>query len=191
MEIPLAGDNFVESTSPHRWGQGLRGAHTGRDRRRAEPLWTERTKIRDARHLFPNGTPAMCSLLPARGHSRGRWSALQFSQGEGKTGVSIQLCSHCKSPYWRFRGDHPPKGFCQVSCRDEKLAGKKRSIPPLPENALRSIMEHRRERHQCTDILMWFECIECEALEKVYAEAIEYHYDRITRELVGAGRKAK
>jgi len=106
-------------------------------------------------------------------------------------GMSIQLCSHCKSPYWRFRGDHPPKGFCQVSCRDEKLAGKKQPIPPLPENALRSIMEHRRERHQCTDILMWFECVECEALEKVYAEAIEYHYDRITRELVGAGRKAK
>jgi len=102
--------------------------------------------------------------------------------------VSVQLCAHCKLPYWRFRGDHPPKGYCQVSCYEAKKAGRSDNTPPLPENALRAIVEHRTVMHGSPDILARYECERCEELEVKYAESIEWHVDRITREIVSEAR---
>lgn len=102
--------------------------------------------------------------------------------------MSVQNCGHCKTPYWRFRGDHPPKGFCSTPCHDLKKAGKKEERPQLPENALRAMMAHRAEKHGSSDVLGWYDCSECENLEKAYSESLEWHYDRITREIVGQAR---
>ncbi len=102
--------------------------------------------------------------------------------------MSVQNCAHCKSPYWRFRGDHPPKGVCSIPCYDARKAGKQSQAPPLPENVLRAMMAHRSAVHQTTSVLDWFECETCEKLEADYAEAIEWHVDRITREIVNEAR---
>jgi hypothetical protein len=99
--------------------------------------------------------------------------------------VSVQLCSQCKSPYWRFRGDHPPKGVCSIPCHEERKAGRKPgNAPPLPENALRAMVEHRSIMHGSPDVLPWYECERCDELEAAYSEAIEWHVGRITREIV-------
>ena len=103
--------------------------------------------------------------------------------------MSVQNCAHCKSPYWRFRGDHPPKGVCSIPCYDARKAGRKAdNVPPLPENALRAIVEHRSVMHGSPDILAWYECEMCDKLEVQYAESIEWHVDRITREIVNEAR---
>ena len=102
--------------------------------------------------------------------------------------MSIQLCSHCKLPYWRFRGDHPPRGVCSVLCNDARKAGEATPTPRLPSEILWEIREHRRDIHQCTDILVWFECETCEELEARYGDSLEYHYDRITRDIVKEAR---
>lgn len=103
--------------------------------------------------------------------------------------MSVQLCSQCKSPYWRFRGDHPPKGVCSVPCNDARKAGKRSDVPDLPSNILSMMYEHRRDVHKSTSILDFFDgCSRCEELEEAYSDALEYHYDRITREIVSKAR---
>lgn len=99
--------------------------------------------------------------------------------------MSVQVCAQCKTPYWRFRGDHPPKGVCSLPCHEDRKAGRKAgNTPPLPENALRKIVEHRTLMHGSPDILAWYGCERCEELEASYSESIQWHVDRITREIV-------
>lgn len=49
-------------------------------------------------------------------------------------------------------------------------------------------MAHRVQKHGSSDVLAWYDCEECESLEKKYSESLEWHYQRITREIVSEAR---
>lgn len=50
------------------------------------------------------------------------------------------------------------------------------------------MVEHRSIMHGSPDVLPWYQCERCDELEAVYSEAIEWHVDRITREIVKEAR---
>ncbi len=100
--------------------------------------------------------------------------------------MSIALCSNCKVTYWRFRGDHPPSGFCSVLCHAIKK--KKSQAPPSPQAVLNVMMRHRLTEHHSTSVLEWFDCTECDQLEKSYSESLEWHTEKITRDIAVEAR---
>lgn len=97
--------------------------------------------------------------------------------------MSVQRCSSCDTPYWRYRGDFPPKGYCSGTCYEARKS-RKTSAPEPPEAALKMLMAHLLTVHGCTSVLQWFDCPECDRLEAMYANALDYPSDRLTREMV-------
>ena len=75
-----------------------------------------------------------------------------------------------------------------MSCFDAKRNGKKPERPPVPSHVLMVMLDHRRTAHGTTDVLAWFDCPACEQIEKAYSESLEWHYDRITREIAGEAK---
>ena len=98
--------------------------------------------------------------------------------------MSVSDCSHCGNPYWRFRRDHPPSGYCSVTCFEARRSGKKKPEPPaLPQDVLMLMYRHRLQIHNSTSILADFDCEECERMEGVYAESLSWHQMKAEREL--------
>ena len=48
--------------------------------------------------------------------------------------MPISRCSHCDRFYWRYRTDHPPRGFCSTDCHDKR--GTKAEKIPKPGHIL-------------------------------------------------------
>lgn len=85
----------------------------------------------------------------------------------------ISTCSHCRVPYWRYRGDFPPKGYCSLVCHDAR--GRREKPVERPETVaavLDEVRRHRLEVHGTHDALTWFDCPMCELLEARYARTI-------------------
>jgi hypothetical protein len=102
----------------------------------------------------------------------------------------IATCLHCHAPYWRYRRDHPPAGFCS---NPHAAAGAKRKpghTPVLPEEILREMRHHRFEAHMTTSPLTWHNCERCDELEGAYAESLMYHVSRISAEIASDQRGA-
>src|SRR5271165_4975648 len=106
-----------------------------------------------------------------------------------ETGMSVQICP-CKRPYWRYRKDFPPAGYCSVFCFENRKK-KRREPPPEPQKVLSLMYEHRRDAHHSFSILEWFNCERCDELEQQYAESLDWHTDRISREIAEDGRKKR
>jgi hypothetical protein len=96
-------------------------------------------------------------------------------------------CRHCHAPYWRYRRDHPPPGFCSVTCREQRgQARPAEPPPPEPRVILRRMREHNRLIHNVDSALLAWGCEGCAELDAEYAESLEYHQARRTAELVKA-----
>ena len=96
----------------------------------------------------------------------------------------IANCRTCKKSYWRFwpNTEPPPGGYCSILCYESR--GSRQEDPPeSPATVLQFMYRHRSITHQTTSILAWFDCEECERLECLYADSLDYHYKRITREI--------
>lgn len=88
----------------------------------------------------------------------------------------------CKRFFWRWRKDHPPKGHCSVSCYEDHRP-KKSLRPDKPANILHSMYRHRADVHLSTSILAWFDCAECERLEGIYRESLDWHTAKVSEEI--------
>lgn len=99
----------------------------------------------------------------------------------------IALCKHSHNPFWRYRRDHPPKGFCSLPCHDEHGKPKEEPIPPEPHVIVRRMREHNRLIHNVDSALLEWHCPACERLEAEYAASIEHHSQRLAREMVATG----
>lgn len=93
--------------------------------------------------------------------------------------MSIPTCRHCKKTYWRYRSDHPPAGYCQVRCAEAGPAKKQKGEPPpaKPDAVLFEYRAHRISAHRDRHFLQDYECEECERLQGVYAESMNYWLD--------------
>ena len=89
--------------------------------------------------------------------------------------MPISQCRHCDKAYWRWRPDHPPKGFCSVLCRELCKAGATPDREETPEVAIWRIRQHLLAYHDDTNMTTWHNCDTCEELEEKYAAALEWH----------------
>lgn len=83
--------------------------------------------------------------------------------------MSTPRCPVCKRPYWRFRSDWPPRGYCSFKCWNERS---RRRTKPKIESAtqvLDAFREHRLTVHATRDLSAWFDCETCERFEERYA----------------------
>ena len=92
----------------------------------------------------------------------------------------ISQCKNpdCGRPYWRYRADFPPRGFCSVTCKDVHA----RRHPPyeperIPGFFVSLIKEHLERAHHTSDINSWFQCSECERLAAAYAASLSQHVE--------------
>jgi len=81
--------------------------------------------------------------------------------------MSVQICRHCALPYWRYRGDHPPKGFCSTPHRDQHT-----------EQRRPKIKDHNRLIHDADSSMIAWDCKACERLQTEYAESLTFHFGR-------------
>jgi hypothetical protein len=86
----------------------------------------------------------------------------------------IVQCRRCKQAYTRYRRDHPPSGYCSNDCHDRAKGQKPAAAPRQPSAVLLDIINHRRIVHGTTDLIEWFECRACDALEGEHAFSIHY-----------------
>ena len=101
----------------------------------------------------------------------------------------ISLCHSCHTNYWRYRKDHPPRGFCSYPCY---VAGPQKVKPPaplLPAQVLELMKTHRGHVHNTDSILQFFDCEICESLEEQYAESIQYYVSVITAEICAEAQR--
>lgn len=105
--------------------------------------------------------------------------------------MSIGVCGNpdCKLPYWRYRKDHPPSGYCSVPCHDHHRESKASHAAENPQVVLLRMMEHRRIKHNTDSVLTWFDCEECEILEGRYSQSLEWGYAAVTRDIALAARR--
>lgn len=102
----------------------------------------------------------------------------------------IARCNHCQTLFWRYRRDHPPKGFCSIPCHDlaqEKARDREDTRPPEPHVVIRRMREHNRLIHNIDSPLLQWDCEGCRRLEAEYAASIEFHSQRLAREMVTHG----
>lgn len=104
----------------------------------------------------------------------------------------IANCQSCHRPFWRYRRDYPPKGFCSLPCfAVGRKSGPPEAPPIRPEAVLFNMRAHRRSDHGTTSILGWFpDCPLCEELETDYAASLEYHW-RVASEQIAEQAKAR
>ena len=120
-----------------------------------------------------------------------------MQRGSGATGtvrksnVSICICS-CKRPFWRYRKDFPPPGYCSVTCHENrrKKRGENANVR-RPAQILQDMRDHRRLLHDSTSILQWFDCCRCEELEREYADSLDWHMALQTRLIAEDGRRQR
>jgi len=99
----------------------------------------------------------------------------------------IATCRSCHQAFWRYRRDHPPSGFCSLSCHAAGPTKPKRDdvLPPKPDVVLANMVRHRLYFHFTTSLLGWYaDCATCEELETDYAASLEYHWETASKELV-------
>ena len=88
----------------------------------------------------------------------------------------IVQCRGCKRHYWRYRADHPPRFFCSLECsRRSQHHSREEPPPPTPQAVLKEMYRHRREAHDSTSILAWYECERCDQLDGQYSASLAYH----------------
>ena len=92
--------------------------------------------------------------------------------------MSISDCRHCKRPYWRYRRDFPPAGYCSLPHSELGPAKKKHELPPRkPDAVLFEYRAHRISEHRDRHFLQDYECDECERMQGEYAESMNYWID--------------
>jgi len=103
----------------------------------------------------------------------------------------ICTCKHCEKPFWRYRRDFPPHGFCSLPCYElgPAKAEQRKERPPIPEVVLEQMRNHRFYHHGTASILGIYDCRQCDELEADYAESLSYHYREATTELVNKGKQ--
>lgn len=89
--------------------------------------------------------------------------------------MPISQCRHCDKAYWRWRKDHPPRGFCSTLCRDQQATGTPPDREDTPETCIWRIRQHLHAYHDDTGMITWYDCDVCEELEEKYAASLEWH----------------
>lgn len=88
----------------------------------------------------------------------------------------IPLCRHCRRRCWRFNREHPPAGFCSVTCAENARPRKAPASEEPKMNAsdlLALIKQHRLAVHNTRDLQRWWHgCPNCDRLEAHYAELL-------------------
>ncbi len=92
--------------------------------------------------------------------------------------MPISTCHHCTRSYWRFRKDHPPRGYCSNECHDDHAAGKGPEREPPPEKIKWQMQAHRAGIHGSPSLVPWYDCLRCEELEEQFAASVEWHSAR-------------
>ncbi len=91
--------------------------------------------------------------------------------------MAISECRHCHTAYWRYRKDHPPRGYCSTPHADAGPAKKREPKPPKPDVALFEYRAHRITEHRDPHYLQWYDCRECERMEQIYSDSMAYWID--------------
>ena len=89
----------------------------------------------------------------------------------------ICTCQFCKQPFWRYRRDWPPKGFCSWPCSltpAEPIV----TVPELPGVILHKLRQHHSFAHSESSILSWPDCETCEQIERDYNESLNFHFQQ-------------
>lgn len=88
----------------------------------------------------------------------------------------ICTCLFCHRPFWRFRRDWPPRGYCSWPCSLTPAAIIE--VPRLPQDVLLKLRLHHKLDHNENSILCWPDCETCEQIEQEYAAALSFHYQQ-------------
>lgn len=83
--------------------------------------------------------------------------------------MSTPNCRTCHLPYWRYRGDFPPRGFCSVGCFQTRKRKEVKASPEKPAEVMEAFRDHRLLAHETKDLTTWFDCEVCERFEERYS----------------------
>lgn len=89
--------------------------------------------------------------------------------------MATAKCSRCHAPYWNYSPRPVPAGYCSQPCFDER---KRKSADPRynDEQAVVGVVsemrKHYAEVHNTADLTEWFDCRECERLERLKSESL-------------------
>ena len=101
----------------------------------------------------------------------------------------IGTCQHCHSPFWRYRKDHPPAGFCSISHAELGPRKPSKPVPLSPAELVAMMRDHRAEVHESTSLLQEFYCERCDELEEAYAASLLFHTSAISRDVAKEAEK--
>lgn len=81
-------------------------------------------------------------------------------------------------PYWKYRRDHPPAGYCSLPHAELGPAKKVLNPPPAkPDVVLFEYRAHRISIHRDRYFLQDYDCSECERIQGVYLESMAFWID--------------
>lgn len=89
--------------------------------------------------------------------------------------MAVSKCSHCRAPFWNYRPAPVRSGYCSQVCSD---ARKKKATNPKYEDeqavtgVVSEMRKHYREVHGTSDLTEWFDCPECQRLDRRKVEAL-------------------
>jgi hypothetical protein len=89
----------------------------------------------------------------------------------------IVKCRNCERDFWRYRRDHPPRGFCSQPCHDMYVFPEPERAPQTPQQVMLAIRRHRRDAHGVDSALPYFDCAVCDELEGLYAGALGHYLE--------------
>jgi hypothetical protein len=89
--------------------------------------------------------------------------------------MAVSKCSHCRTPYWNYSPPPVHRGYCSDPCYQ---ARKRKGVDPkyTDEQAVIGVIsemrKHYRDVHQTADLTEWFDCDECQRLDRRKVEAL-------------------
>ena len=85
--------------------------------------------------------------------------------------MSTPRCARCKQYYWRYNGSY--RGYCSYTCWNARQRRKKRSNIAYEDwTRMQAMQAHRLAAHGSSDLVLWYDCEECERLEAEVAAAL-------------------
>jgi hypothetical protein len=87
----------------------------------------------------------------------------------------VAKCSHCRTPFWNYSPSPVHAGYCSETCWQ---ARKRKGVDPkyVDQQAVVSVISEMRKHylqvHGTSDLTEWFDCEECQRLDRRKAESL-------------------
>jgi hypothetical protein len=89
--------------------------------------------------------------------------------------MAVSKCSHCRGPFWNYQPSPTPRGYCSQVCfdgRKHKRANPKDEDLQRVTGVISEMRNHYRVVHGSSDLTEWFDCEDCQRLDRRKVDAL-------------------